>query len=181
MYTQTSTHTHSCTRTHRHAHGRTSPPAHTLACMHTRTCANTCAHTCNHARADTPAHTLARTHTPAPTHTHERTHARKHTRTHAHTRTLLTGGANSGSGNRARAVVRSGREPSPGADAVRMSPVPAQMWQGCAQSRCRCGSGGPGVPVAVWRGREPDALKVVDPVTLGAVAADELTLHATHD
>ena len=34
-------------------------------------------------------------------------------------------------------------QPCPGADVVRASPVPVQMWQGWAQSRCRCGGGGP--------------------------------------
>jgi hypothetical protein len=43
------------------------------------------------------------------------------------------------------------------------SPVPVQMWQGRAQSRCRCGRGEPGpgadaagvspVPVQMWQGR----------------------------
>ena len=31
-------------------------------------------------------------------------------------------------------------EPSPGAEVAPLSPVPAQMWQQCAQSRCRCGT-----------------------------------------
>jgi hypothetical protein len=34
-------------------------------------------------------------------------------------------------------------QPCPGADVVRASPVPVQMWQGWAQSRCRCGGDGP--------------------------------------
>ncbi len=32
---------------------------------------------------------------------------------------------------------------SPGADVAGVGPVPVQMWQGWAQSRCRCGRGGP--------------------------------------
>jgi hypothetical protein len=36
-----------------------------------------------------------------------------------------------------------GGGPSPGADVVGVSPVPAQMWSGGAQSRCRCGRGEP--------------------------------------
>ena len=42
------------------------------------------------------------------------------------------------------------------------SPVPARMWQGCAQSRCRCGRDAPSpgadvagvnpVPVQMWQG-----------------------------
>ncbi len=34
-------------------------------------------------------------------------------------------------------------EPSPGADVAPVSPVPVQMWQRRAQSRCRCGSSAP--------------------------------------
>ncbi len=33
--------------------------------------------------------------------------------------------------------------PSPGADVAGLSPVPAQMWRGRAQSRRRCGRGEP--------------------------------------
>ena len=41
-------------------------------------------------------------------------------------------------------------EPSPGSDVAGVSPVPVQMWQGSAQSRCRCGRGepSPGADVA---------------------------------
>ena len=43
--------------------------------------------------------------------------------------------------------------PSPGAEVAGVSPVPVQMWQRCAQSRCRCGSGtpSPGADVAAVR------------------------------
>ena len=54
-------------------------------------------------------------------------------------------------------------EPSSGADVAGASPVPVQMWQGFARSRCRCGRGEPGpdadvagvspVPVQMWQGR----------------------------
>ena len=36
-----------------------------------------------------------------------------------------------------------GGEPSPGTDMAGVSRVPVQMWQRCAQSRRRCGRGGP--------------------------------------
>jgi hypothetical protein len=52
--------------------------------------------------------------------------------------------------------------PSPDADVAAVRPVPVQMWQGRAQSRCRCGRGGPSpgadlsgagpVSVQMWRG-----------------------------
>ena len=39
----------------------------------------------------------------------------------------------------ATTAITSRGEHSPGADAAAVRPVPAQMWQRCAQSRCRCG------------------------------------------
>ena len=49
---------------------------------------------------------------------------------------------------------RCGRgEPSPGADVAGASRVPAQMWQGRAESRCRCGRGEPSPGADVVRGR----------------------------
>jgi hypothetical protein len=55
------------------------------------------------------------------------------------------------------------RAANPGADVAGASPVPVQMWQGRAQSRCRCGRGEPSpgadvagaspVPVQMWQGR----------------------------
>ena len=41
-------------------------------------------------------------------------------------------------------------EPSPGADVEGVSPVPVQMWQGRAQSRCRW-RGVSAVPVQMWQ------------------------------
>jgi len=41
---------------------------------------------------------------------------------------------------------------SPG-DVAAASPVPVQMWQRRAQSRCRCGHGASPVPAQMWEGR----------------------------
>ena len=56
-----------------------------------------------------------------------------------------------------RHVARWGRRGTEGADLAGVSPVPAQMWQGWAQSRCRCGwdehSSSPCADVAAGAGR----------------------------
>jgi hypothetical protein len=59
--------------------------------------------------------------------------------------------------------VRASEYVSPGADVAGVSPVPVQMWQGRAQSRCRCGRGEPSpgadvaevslVPMRMWQGQ----------------------------
>jgi hypothetical protein len=39
----------------------------------------------------------------------------------------------------------------PGADVAGVRPGPMHIWQGCAQSRCRCGRVRP-VPAQMWQG-----------------------------
>ena len=47
-------------------------------------------------------------------------------------------------------------KPGPGADVAGVGPVPAQMWQGWAKSRCRCGSRGGQLLCGSWEaGAEP--------------------------
>jgi hypothetical protein len=46
-------------------------------------------------------------------------------------------------------------EPSPGAEVAGVSPVTAQMWQGAARSRRRCGQGGRPVTAQMWAGVSP--------------------------
>ena len=48
--------------------------------------------------------------------------------------------------------------PSPGADVAMMSRVPAQMWQGRAQFRCRCGRGEPSPGADVAAAQHDNAL-----------------------
>ncbi len=65
-------------------------------------------------------------------------------------------------------------EPSPGADVAGASPVPVQMWQGQAQSWCRCGCGEPSpgadvagvsrVPVQMCQGRAQSYVAGASPV-----------------
>ena len=55
----------------------------------------------------------------------------------------LSRGAEVAAGEPSRGADVAAGEPSSGADVAMMSRVPAQMWQGRAQSRCRCGRGEP--------------------------------------
>jgi hypothetical protein len=67
-----------------------------------------------------------------------------------------SGGLDRGRGERAGkespTEMWAGGEPSPGADATRVSAAPVQIWQRWAQSRCRCGQGVSEVPVHMWHG-----------------------------
>ena len=63
-----------------------------------------------------------------------------------------------------------------------VSPVPMQMWQRCAKSWCRCGSGAPSPGADVGRG-EPspgaDVAAVTDPQRVEPRVSDH-ALHANH-
>jgi hypothetical protein len=61
----------------------------------------------------------------------------------------------------------------PGADVARASLVPAQMWQGQAQSQCRCGRVSP-VPVQMWERVGPVPVQMwqqMSPIPVGSPAA----------